>query len=276
MMPELKPLISVFAFLLGAVFASFAGVVAYRAPKGLSISKPGSYCPACRTSIKPYDNLPILSWLILGGKCRTCKANIGSFSLVCEIFGGIGFWGAYWMYGNTLTELPLMIALLCTVFLFTVMAGIDHETHDIYNITLILFGAIALFVALYRILALRESPWDFLGGAALGVGFFGIIALVFKLLLKRDALGSGDIWLVGIAGLMLGAFPLLIAILIATLVGSVIELIKIHCGKQDRESEIAFGPYLLLGIGVMAIFGNELLDFYWKVVFSCLCIAVPF
>lgn len=265
-MTELKPLIAVFAFIFGAVFASFAGVVAYRVPKGQSILKPDSYCPSCRKNIQPYDNIPILSWLILGGKCRNCKAKIGVFSLLCEIFGGIGFCSAYLMYGNTLTELPLLIALLCTVFLFLVMAAIDYETHYIYNVALILFGVIALFVSLYRILVLNESVWSFLGGSALGFGFFGLIALIFRLILKRNALGSGDIWLVGIGGLMLGAFSLLIAILIATLTGSVIELAKIKWGKQDKESEIAFGPYLLLGIGFMAIFGNVLLDFYWKVV----------
>ncbi len=265
-MPELKPILSVFAFILGAVFASFAGVVAYRTPKGFSIVKPDSYCSACGTDIRPYDNIPILSWLILGGKCRSCKAKIGIFSLLCEIFGGIGFWAAYWMYGNSLTELPILIALLCTVFLFIIIAAIDHETHNIYTVTLILFGAIALFISLYRIFVLKDSMWSYLGGAALGFGLFGIIALVSKLLLKREALGSGDIWLVGIGGLMIGAFPLLIAIMLASLLGSVIELTKIALKKSERDGEIAFGPYLLLGIGLMAIFGNEFLQFYWKVV----------
>ena len=265
-MTDLKPIIAVFAFIFGAVFASFGGVVAYRVPKRQSIIKPDSYCPFCRKNIKPYDNIPIISWLILGGKCRSCKSKIGVFSLLCEIFGGIGFCGAYLMYGDALTTLPLFIALLFTVFLFLIMAAIDYETHDIYNVTLIIFGVIALFISLYRIFALNESVWSFLGGAALGFGSFGLIALISKLILKRNALGSGDVWLVGIGGLMLGALPLLFAILIATLTGSVIELTKIKCGKQERESEIAFGPYLLLGIGFMAIFGDALLDFYWKVV----------
>ena len=265
-MDELRPLLAVFAFIFGAVFASFGGVVAFRVPKGQSIMKPDSYCPSCGKSIKPYDNIPIISWLILGGKCRNCKARIGVFSLLCEILGGIGFCGAYLMYGDSLKTLPIFIVLLFTVFLFLIMAAIDFETHDIYNVTLIIFGVIALFVALYRIFALNESVWSFLGGAALGFGSFALIALISKLILKREALGSGDVWLVGIGGLMLGAFPLLIAILIAALTGSVIELAKIKFGKQDRESEIAFGPYLLLGIGFMAIFGEALLEFYWKVV----------
>lgn len=265
-MTDLKPIIAIFSFIFGAVFASFGGVVAYRVPKGQSIIKPDSYCPSCRKNIKPYDNIPIISWLILGGKCRNCKTKIGVFSLLCEIFGGIGFCGAYLMYGDTLATLPIFIALLLTVFLFLVMAAIDYETHDIYNVTLIIFGAVAIFISLYRTLALNESVWSFLGGAALGFGSFGLIALISKLILKRNALGSGDVWLVGIGGLMLGALPLLFAILIASLLGSVIELVKINRGKQEKESEIAFGPYLLLGIGFMAIFGNALLDFYWKVV----------
>ena len=265
-MTELRPLIAVFSFIFGAIFASFGGVVAYRLPKGQSIVKPDSYCPACNKSIKPYDNIPIISWLLLGGKCRNCKSRIGVFSLLIEIFGGIGFCGAYLMYGDGLETLPLFIALLFTVFLFLIIAAIDYETHDIYNVTLIIFGVLALFISLYRILALHESIWSFPCGAALGFGFFGLIALISKLILKRDALGSGDIWLVGIGGLMLGACPLLSAIVIATLLGSVIELAKIKWGKQERESEIAFGPYLLLGMGFMAIFGDPLLDFYWKVV----------
>ena len=157
---------------------------------------------------------------------------------------------------------------LALAALWGVLTGLSDVMAPITvgGISLIIFGVIALFVALYRIFALNESVWSFLGGAALGFGSFALIALISKLILKREALGRGDVWLVGIGGLMLGAFPLLIAILIAALTGSVIELAKIKFGKQDRESEIAFGPYLLLGIGFMAIFGEALLEFYWKVV----------
>ena len=90
-MPDFKILFAIFAFIFGAVFASFAGVVAFRMPKGLSIVKPDSYCPSCKRPIKKKDNVPILSWLALGGKCRFCKSKIGVFSLLMEIFGGLGF-----------------------------------------------------------------------------------------------------------------------------------------------------------------------------------------
>ena len=264
-MEAFKTLFAIFAFVFGAVFASFAGVVAYRAPKGLSIVKPDSYCPSCKRPIKHSDNIPILSWLILGGKCRFCKSKIGVFSLLMEIFGGLGFMCAYLQYGDSYKNLPIFIALMLLVFLFLIMAGIDHETHDIYNITLILFAVIAVFIAAYRVLVFDSSIWNHIGGAALGFGFFGAIKLIAKLVLKKDALGSGDIYLVGIGGLIVGAFPLLLAIMFSTLLGSIIEIIKIRTAKTQREAEIAFGPYLLLGIGFMAIYGEAIMKFYWEV-----------
>ena len=264
-MPKLRILCAIFSFIFGAVFASFAGVVAYRAPKGLSIVKPDSYCPSCEKSIKGFDNIPILSWLILGGKCRHCKAKIGVFSLLCEVFGGLGFMFAYLQYGDKTQTLPIFIALMLLVFLFIIIAGIDHETHDIYNITLILYGALAMFITFYRCAVLNGDIWKYIFGALFGFGFFGAIKLVAKLVLKKEALGSGDIYIVGIGGFIVGVLPLLISIIIATLLGSIVEIIKIKTAKAEREAEIAFGPYLLLGLGLMSIFGEIFMKIYWEV-----------
>ena len=111
----------------------------------------------------------------------------------------------------------------------------------------------------------ESNIWDYVGGAALGFGFFGAIKLIAKFVLKKDALGTGDIYLVGIGGFLVGAFPLLLAIMFSTLLGSIIEIIKIRTSKSQREAEIAFGPYLLLGIGFMAIYGESIMKFYWEV-----------
>lgn len=264
-MPSFKSLFAIFTFILGAVFSSFAGVVAYRVPKGISIVKPDSYCPSCKKSIRAIDNIPILSWIFLGGKCHYCKSKIGVFSLILEIMGGLGFMCAYLQYGDSFSTFPILAALWVLIFLFLIIAGIDYETHDIYDITLVIFAVIAVFFALYRTLAMGSNIWDHIGGALLGFGFFGAIKLIAKVVLKKDALGSGDIYLVGIGGLIVGAFPLLVAIMLSTLIGSVIEVIKIYSSKSDRYAEIAFGPYLLLGIGFMAIYGEAIMKFYWEV-----------
>lgn len=263
-----KIIFSIFAFVFGAVFASFAGVVAYRCPKGISIVKPDSYCPSCKKPIKAYDNIPVISWIFLGGKCRYCKSKIGVFSLLIEIFGGLGFMLAYLQYGDSFKTLPLLVASMLLVFLFLIIAAIDHETHDIYDITLIIFAFIAVFISVYKIIVFDANLWSYIGGAALGFGFFGAIKLVSKIVLKKDALGTGDVYLVSIGGFLTGAFPLLIAIIVATLLGSIIEIVKIRASKSEKEAEIAFGPYLLLGIGLMAIYGDTFVKFYWEVMLN--------
>ena len=263
-----KILFSILAFACGASLASFAGVVAYRLPQSLSISKPNSYCASCQKPIKIYDNIPIVSWILLKGKCRYCNAKIGIFSFLIEIFGGLGFMFSYLVYGSNSDTLLIFIALILMVFLFIIIAAIDHETHDIYNITLIIFGIIALFISTYKIIVFNKSLWLYIFGAILGFAFFGAIKIISKTILKKDALGSGDVYLVGIAGMMLGAFPLLISIIIATLLGSIVEIIKIKTNKSDVESEIAFAPYLLFGIAIMAIYGDLFMNFYWEVVLN--------
>lgn len=254
------------SFLLGTVFASFAGVIAYRCPKGISIIKPNSYCPTCNKPIAYQDNIPILSYLLLRGRCRHCNSKIGFFGFLMELFGGVGFLSVYFMYGSRLEQLFELILLWCLLFLFLIMAAIDYETHNIYNNTLVLFAVLALLLTGYRVAFLHFNVWDHLSGMILGFAFFGAVALIGKLLLKRDALGSGDIYIAGIGGLLLGILPFLLSIFLSTFLGSVIELCKIRYCKVQQEQEIAFAPYLLFGIGVFAIFGKSIVDIFWRVV----------
>ena len=255
-------IIGFFLFLLGTVFASFAGVVAYRAPKGISVIKPDSYCPACNTPIRAGDNLPIVGYLRLRGKCRHCGASIGVFSLMLEIFGGLGFLSAYLAYGSRPVQMVLMMLL---VFLFLTMSAIDRESHVVYDLTLWLFALLTVAITGIRVAVYHAGILDYVLGAAMGFGFFYAIQVVAKLVLKKDALGTGDIFIVGIGGGLTGAFGLLLAILMGTLLGSIIEMIKIKRNVSSREEELAFGPYLLLGIGVMAIWGERIMELYWRV-----------
>ena len=259
---------SILAFALGSSLGSFVGLLAQRVPKGMSIIKPNSHCNKCKKSIKLYDNIPVLSWIILGGKCRYCKAPIGTFSLLLEIAGGLGYMLTYLQYGNRFENLPIFLALIVLIFLFLIIAAIDYETHDIYNITLIIFALISVFIFAYRITVLDSNAWSYIGGAIFGFIFFCSVKLISQTILKQDALGAGDVYLVGIAGLILGIFPLLISIIIATLLGSIIELVKIKTAKTSGESEIAFGPYLLFGIAIMAIYGEVFMNFYWEVMLN--------
>ena len=265
-----KMIFAILSFMLGASFASFAGVIAYRLPKGISLIKPDSFCPYCKKSIKFYDNIPVLSWVLLGGKCRYCNSKIGVFSFVFEIIGGLGFVLTYLKYGDTVKTLPIVIALMLLIFLFVVISAIDYETHEIYDITLVLFAILSIFIVIYRVIVFNFDIWSHMFGMIFGFVFFFLIKIISKIVLKKDALGTGDVYLVGIAGFLLGVLPLLLSIITATSLGAVIELIKIKKDKSNRENEIAFAPYLLLGIGLMAIYGYSILKFYWEVIINAI------
>ena len=259
---------SVLAFILGSSLGSFARLVAYRVSNGLSIIEPKSHCPECKKILKPYDNIPIISWIILGGKCRICKASIGLFSLLIEISGGIVFMLAYLQYGNSFEDLPIFVALNVLVFLFLIIAAIDYETHNIYNISIIIYAVISIFIFTYRVMFFDINPWSNIVGAIFGFTFFGTVKLVSKIVLKKDALGAGDVYLVGIGGLMIGFFPLLISIIIATLLALIIEQIMIKSKEEKGSIEIAFAPYLLLGIAIMSIYGEMFVEYYWEVIMN--------
>ncbi|MBQ2804263.1 MAG: prepilin peptidase [Clostridia bacterium] len=254
-------LLAIFSFLLGSCLASFGGVVAFRCPKGQSIVKPDSYCPSCHSEIKWYDNIPIVSYLILGGKCRNCKSKIGFFSFLSELLCGLLYLLAFLQFGVNWKTLILFLLF----FLFVVIANIDYETHDIYDVTLVIFAVLALALALYKILAEGADVWSHVIGCVAGFGVFFLIKVVAKAIAKQEALGAGDVYLAGIAGAMLGGISLLFAVMVATVIGSIVELVRIKTSKEDVNPEIAFGPYLLLGFALMAIYGDTLIELYQEV-----------
>lgn len=253
----LKIILSAFSFLLGSIIASFCGVVAYRAPKKMSVIKPPSHCPQCGNAIKWYDNIPVFSYIALGGKCRNCKGKIGAFGFLCELFCGVFYVLAFLQFSLSVHTL-LLFALFA---LFVTIAQIDFDENAVYDVTLIIFAALALFLGLWQMLWEKSAAWwDFPAGSAVGFAFFGLIKLVAEFALKKDALGSGDVFLCGIAGFMLGIFPLMLGITVAALLGSVVELLRIKLNKTQKETHIAFAPYLLFGFATAAIFGRAALQ----------------
>lgn len=255
---QIKIILSVFSFALGSALASFAGVVAFRVPRKMSIVKPDSFCPSCGTTLKWYDNIPVLSYLFLGGKCRNCKSKIGIFGFWCELLCGVFFLLAFVKF-----ELSVHTLLLMAVFvLFVTVAAVDFDENNIYDASLVMFALLSAALGLWQILWEKQIVWwDCVLGSAVGFVFLGAVKLVAEIVLKKDALGSGDVYLCGIAGFMLGTFPLLLGISAATFIGSVVELIRLKAGKTQKEAQVAFAPYLLLGFALAAIFGSTV--FSW-------------
>ncbi|MDY4788913.1 MAG: prepilin peptidase [Bacilli bacterium] len=255
-------LVSVFIFILGTVLASFIGVIIYRVPNKMSIVKPDSFCPHCKQKIKWYDNIPILSFIILKGKCRYCHSPIGYFSFILEILGGVSFLLAFLQFRLSY-DLIFVLLLVC---LFLVIGGIDYQTHYIYDLTQVIYFILTLGYVSYLVFYLKMDYMPYLIGALVGFLFFFLIKVIGKLVMKQECLGMGDVILMTISGLLLGYQCLIIAILVGSLLGSIIEVTLISLKKKSRDSEIAFGPYLLIGTYFALLYGNLLIDFYIRLV----------
>jgi leader peptidase (prepilin peptidase)/N-methyltransferase len=240
-----------YAAFIGALFGSFFNVVAYRLPRGESLSRPRSRCPGCETPIKPYDNVPILSWLALRGKCRACGSRISPRYPLVE--AGTALLCGLVVLAKGLDKdavIPLVMVLLMVP---VTLIDLDHR---IIPNKLMILGAV-LAPALVLWLEPDAIVEHLIAGAAAG-GFFLLAVLAYP-----RGMGVGDIKLAAVLGLFLGraAGPaVFIALVSGTLVGALIMARK--GVAEGRKTAVPFGPFLALG-GVVALFvGDAMIDWY--------------
>lgn len=239
------------AFVGGMVTGSFIGVIAHRVPRGLSIVGPRSVCDSCGAQIAAYDNVPVLSWLLLRGRCRNCQARIPIVYPLVELAVGIAFAAT----AIVLRDDPAQLALgLVFVAMLAAITLTDLERRIIPNVIL-LAGAVAA-VALVAATDPSSFPERAIAAAAAG-GSLLVIGLAYP-----RGLGMGDVKLAAVMGLYLGsavAPALLIAVLVGTLVGVGVML---RPGSDGRKTAVPFGPFLALGGVVAFLAGDQLIDAY--------------
>jgi leader peptidase (prepilin peptidase)/N-methyltransferase len=236
---------------LGLVVGSFLNVVAYRLPRGESLVRPGSHCPHCGTAIKPYDNIPVLAWVALRGRCRTCRGKISARYPLVEAFTAAIALGVV-LAKHSAHDVALGLVLV-SVLVPIALIDLDHRIIPNKLVLPAAVAAIGLGAAL-RPAGLGEQ---LIAGAAAG-GFL----LAFVLTYPRG-MGMGDVKLAAVLGLFLGrsvAVALLVAVLTGTLVGVVIMA---RLGVvRGRKTALPFGPFLALG-GVVALFaGGPIVHWY--------------
>jgi len=235
---------------LGLLVGSFLNVVIYRLPRGQSLNRPRSHCPSCGTPIRPYDNVPVVSWLLLRGRCRSCAAPISPRYPLVEALTGAGFVAVALTRGvndDLAVWLPFAAMLIA-------VAGIDLD-HRIIPNKILLPAAIW---GLAATIAFRPDNVDdalIAGGIAFG-------ALLLTALVYPAGMGMGDVKLAGVMGIYLGS-GVAPAMLVAFLTGSLVGLLIIaREGRDARKKGVPFGPFLALG-GLVGIFaGPELVDVY--------------
>ncbi len=255
-------LVVVGAIVLGLVVGSFANVPIHRWPAGGTVSEPKrSSCPSCGSSIRPRDNVPVVSWVLLGGKCRDCGARISPRYLVVEVATGALFGGLAWVWGID----PLLPALLVFTWSLVVATAIDLEHRIIPNRLTLRLPLVLLPLLLAA--AAVEGTWSDLRRAAIaGIAVPGVMFLLsesFRLLRGQPGIGMGDIKLAISLGLVVGYLggTEIIVFAYGTIVSAVIiALGLVLAGRAKLASRIPFGPYLAVGSLIPILAGEASTD----------------
>jgi len=255
--------IQIIIFLLGLAIGSFLNVCIYRIPRSdMSIYSPRrSFCPECNQSIKFYDNIPLLSYLFLRGKCRHCKAKISILYPMVELATAVLFLVMYYQFGRTLEFVHALIFVSVLIPIFV----IDAQHYIIPNV-ISLVGLI-LGVGIVCAIVYQNKDIDYLKMRLIGFVAGGLvlwlIAFVGSAILRKKAMGGGDIKLMAIIGLFLGAWPELpMVIALSAFSGAVIGTLLIATGKKSRQSPIPYGPFLAGAAVVVLLWGDPLWEKY--------------
>lgn len=253
------------ALLFGLAIGSFLNVVIWRVPQGLSIVRPPSACPRCESSIRSRDNIPVVSWLILRGKCRDCAAPIRKRYPLVELTTGGLFALVTWWYKPLDPQVgswPVLIALLFLVAISVSLTLIDIDTHRLPD-AIVLPAVLVTVVLLTGAAAIDGSAWPLIRAGIGGVILF--VAYFAMLVAYPQGMGFGDVKLAAVVGLYLGWMgwgALVIGGFSAFILGGVYSIGLLIFRKANRKSGIPFGPWMLLGAWVGIVAGNEIMDRY--------------
>lgn len=264
LLPDSLEIVFVLAF--GAVVGSFLNVVIHRLPRGQSIVSPRSQCPSCEALIAWYDNIPLLSWLVLRARCRKCKTSISPRYFVVELFNALLWLAAWWMFGIGIDGLVAVTFL--SSMLALAMIDVEHYLlPDWITLPGIVIGMVASFFVNWT------TPISSLAGALVGAGLLLFIMGAYWLIRKVEGMGWGDVKMLAMIGAYLGWKGMAVTMLCSTVVGAAVGLSLIAVGwagdraVEEGEGEgfglaLPFGTFLALGAIVALFLGPGAVDAY--------------
>jgi leader peptidase (prepilin peptidase) / N-methyltransferase len=266
----------VFVFLFGLIVGSFLNVCILRIPKAESIVLPASHCPVCNTAIKPYDNIPVLSWLVLRGQCRKCKTRISILYPIVELLTGTLFLACYLAFGISVETLKWTVFVALIVVL-TVTDFRERILPDKVNFVGLGLG---LLLSLFTRPVDGTAAWlsdhlfafpppmaalslaDALIGALAASGLLWVVAEGYFRARGREGMGLGDVKMMAMAGAFLGLQRALLTILVGSILGSLIGGTIMWAWRKGRDFELPFGTFLGAGAMVIVFFGSQTLAWY--------------
>jgi leader peptidase (prepilin peptidase) / N-methyltransferase len=250
--------IYIIAFILGSLIGSFLNVCIYRIPRNLSIITPASRCPACNIPIRPYDNVPIFSYIFLGGKCRVCSAKISLRYPLIEFLNAALYALVFWRFGLG-WHLPAYF-IFCSALVVIIFIDLDFQIiPDRITLPGIVIGLIAGSFLLPDpfmrddLLGFQSSVAGFLTGG----GLFYAVAV-----LSRGGMGGGDIKMMAMVGSLMGWKSVLMTTFFGSLTGAIVGILLMIFKGKGRKTKIPFGPFLALGTLITLFYGQEILSWY--------------
>jgi leader peptidase (prepilin peptidase)/N-methyltransferase len=274
----------IYVFAVGAAIGSFLNVCIGRWPEGLSVVRPRSRCPKCGHQIKASENIPILSWLMLRGRCSNCHERISIQYPIVELLVGLIWLDAYGHLGMSFTA--FRVAVFVTVLLGIAITDAKHFViPDGFTVFGLVFVLLTSFIALY----LRESepfagPWDAILGMCVGAGAISIVGWLGEVWLKRPAMGFGDVTLMAVVGAAVGPVRSLLTIFIAAVLAPIVLLgivyplsargladdkgqteLALEVGGGWRKRELPFGVFLAPAALIALVHGDAIIAWYLRV-----------
>lgn len=254
------PLTLAIIFLFGIIIGSFLNVVIYRLPQGKSIVNPPSSCPACGKRIEFYDNIPLLSYLVLRGRCRSCGARISPRYPLVEFLAGFSAVFATYNLGAGFAGFEAVF--LSFLFIAIFFIDLDHTIiPDVFTYPGIVIGFAVSFI-----------PGGFVDwkqsaiGIVVGGGAFFLVRLLGRIIFGKEALGLGDVKFAAMLGAFLGWQRLLLVLVLASFMGSIVGIALIMFSEKGRKSYIPFGPFLVAGAWITIFYGKIIIDAYLELV----------
>jgi len=245
----------VLIFILGLIVGSFSNVCIYRIPRNESIIYPASHCPNCHSPIKPVDNIPLLSYILLKGRCRNCKSKISIQYPIVEFLTGLIYLIIYLIYGLSIQSLIYIILSSALI----IIAFIDLKEQiipDIISLPGIGVGLILSFFVPY-VSFINSALGVFVGG-----GTILVIGLAGSVIFKKEAMGGGDVKLAAMIGAFLGWRYIIISLFLGFFLGALAGIFLILSKIKSREDVVPFGPFIVLGSFITLLWGEKLISWY--------------
>jgi leader peptidase (prepilin peptidase)/N-methyltransferase len=248
-------MLTVFSIIFGAIVGSFLNVCIIRLPKEESIITPGSHCPHCNHPIMFYDNIPLISYLLLGGKCRYCKRSISAQYPLVEGTTAISSLLLFLKYGLSLSYF-FYFSFVAALIIITVIDLYHQIIPDVISIPGIGVGLLGALIIPHI------TFFNSLLGILLGGGSLFVVATLYQWLFKREGMGGGDVKLLAMIGAFLGWESVILTILLSSMIGSITGIIIIALKGKDFKYAIPFGPFLSLGAVIALFYKNEIISWY--------------